>query len=333
VAESFEREQRFLLAVLVISSAAALAGALLLAQNLIRPIHRLQEAIAAVGAGDLDHPLHSEARDEIGGLARAFAGMTGRLRESRAELVRLNRELEGKIAQLEQTQAQLIQSEKLASLGQVATGVAHGLRNPLASIRASAQLLTRHPGSATAPEHLRALIAEVDRLDRRITHLLDFARPASLHLTSEKVSTLVDDVLPAFAERARSQRIAVEVSIPPTLPAVRMDSLRTEQALVEVISNAFDAMTAGGTISITARPSNGKGQAPGVVLEVRDTGPGIPHSIQPSVGQPFFSTRPDGTGLGVATARRFVEQAGGRLEISSAPPDGTTVRLWLPVAT
>jgi hypothetical protein len=94
----------------------------------------------------------------------------------------------------------------------------------------------------------------VDRLDRRITHLLDFARPASLHLTSEKVSTLVDDVLPAFAERARSQRIAVDVYIPPTLPAVRMDSLRTEQALVEVLSNAVDAMPAGGTISITHPP-------------------------------------------------------------------------------
>ena len=333
LAESLEHEQRFLLAVLVISSVAALLGALLLAQNLIRPIHRLQEAIAAVGAGDLDHPLHSEARDEIGDLARAFAGMTGRLRESRAELVRLNHELEGKIGQLEQAQAQLIQSEKLASLGQVATGVAHGLRNPLASIRASAQLLTRHPDSAAAPEHLRALIAEVDRLDRRITHLLDFARPTSLHLTSEKVATLVDDVLPAFVDRARSQRIAVEVSIPPTLPAVRMDSLRTEQALVEVISNAFDAMPDGGTMSITAHPSNGRGQAPGVVVEVRDTGPGIPPSIQPSVGQPFFSTRPDGTGLGVATARRFLEQAGGRLEISSTPPGGTTVRLWLPVAT
>jgi signal transduction histidine kinase len=333
VAESFARQQRFLLAVLVVSSAGALLAALLLAQNLIRPIHRLQEAIAAVGAGDLDHPLQSDARDEVGDLARAFAGMTGRLRESRAELVRLNHELEGKIGQLEQAQAQLIQSEKLASLGQVATGVAHGLRNPLASIRASAQLLTMHPGSAAAPEHLRALIAEVDRLDRRITHLLDFARPANLHLTAEKVATLVEDVLPAFAERARSQRVTVEVSIPPALPAVRMDSLRTEQALVEVISNAFDAMPAGGTVSISAHRSNGIGQAAGVVVEVRDTGPGIPPSIQPSVGQPFFSTRPEGTGLGVATARRFIEQAGGKLEIASTPPGGTTVRVWLPVAT
>ncbi|MDH4131239.1 MAG: ATP-binding protein [Gemmatimonadota bacterium] len=332
VAGSFERERRFLLAVLVVSSAGALLAALLLAENLIRPIHRLQEAIAAVGAGDLDHPLRSEARDEIGDLARAFSGMTGRLRESRTELVRLNHELEGKIEQLEQAQAQLIQSEKLASLGQVATGVAHGLRNPLASIRASAQLLATHPGSTAAPEHLRGLIAEVDRLDRRITHLLDFARPASLRLTSEKVATLVEDVLPAFAERARSQQVAVQVTIPPALPTVRMDALRTEQALVEVISNAFDAMPSGGTLSIGAHPSNGGGQTPGVVVEVRDTGPGIPLSIQPSVGQPFFSTRPEGTGLGVATARRFVEQGGGRLEITSAPPGGTTVRLWLPVA-
>jgi len=319
--------------VLVISSAGALLAALLLAQNLIRPIDRLREAMATVGAGDLDHPIQSDARDEIGELARAFASMTGRLKESRSELVRLNRELESKIGQLEETQTQLIQSEKLASLGQVATGVAHGLRNPLASIRASAQLLVRHPGSPAAPEHLGALIAEVDRLDRRITHLLDFARPTSLHRTPEEVSTLVDGVLPAFTERARSQHVAVELSIPAALPAVLVDSLRTEQAMVEIISNALDAMPEGGTISITARTANGDGRTLGVVVEVMDTGPGIPPSIQPSVGQPFFSTRPEGTGLGVATARRFVEQGGGRLDFASAPPGGTVVSLWLPVAT
>ena len=332
LSEAFSREQRFLLIVLVISSAGALLAALLLAQNLIRPIDRLREAMATVGAGDLDHPIHSDARDEIGDLARAFAGMTGRLKESRSELVRLNRELESKIGQLEETQTQLIQSEKLASLGQVATGVAHGLRNPLASIRASAQLLIRHPGSPTAPEHLGALIAEVDRLDRRITHLLDFARPARLHLKPEKVATLVDGVLPAFTERARVQQVAVELSIPAALPAVLVDSLRTEQAMVEVISNALDAMPEGGTISIAARTSNGEGRTPGVVVEVSDTGPGIPPSIQPSIGQPFFSTRPEGTGLGVATARRFVEQGGGRLDFASAPSRGTVVSLWLPVA-
>jgi signal transduction histidine kinase len=258
--------------------------------------------------------------------------MTGRLKESRSELVRLNQELESKISQLEETQTQLIQSEKLASLGQVATGVAHGLRNPLASIRASAQLLVRHPGAAAAPEHLQALIAEVDRLDRRITHLLDFARPARLHLTPERVATLVDGVLPSFGERARAQRVSLELRLPEALPAVLVDPLRTEQAMVEILSNALDAMPDGGTISITARTSNGDGRTPGVVVEISDTGPGIPPAIQHSVGQPFFSTRPDGTGLGVATARRLVEQEGGRLDFAAAEAGGTVVKLWLPVA-
>ena len=322
-------EQRTLIVVFVTSVILGIAAAFVLARSLARPISQLGDAMAVVGSGDLDHPIHSESPDEIGDLARAFAAMTGRLRESRGELVRLNAELAAKIGQLTAAQAQLVQSEKLASIGEMAAAVAHGLRNPLASLRASAQFVEKHPGSAAAGEQLNAIVAEVDRLDRRITHLLTFSRPAPFHPVPTALATVVRDVLPAFTERVRTQVVELTIDVPATLPDVRLDPVRLEQALTELVANALDAMPAGGRLALAATPA-ADGARPGVALVLRDTGRGIAPEVLEEVGKPFFTTRAEGTGLGLATARRFVEQHGGRLTLESTKGQGTTVRLWLP---
>jgi len=225
-----------------------------------------------------------------------------------------------------------VQSEKLASIGEMSAAVAHGLRNPLASLRASAQLVLRHPGSPAAGEQLRAILDEVDRLDRRITHLLTFSRPAPFRPIPQRVATLVQEVLPAFSERLRSQGVNLDLEIPQDLPEILADTMKLEQALVELISNALDAMPRGGRLSLVATAGPDSGSTRGVTLEVRDTGHGIAQETLASVGQPFFTTRNEGTGLGVATARRFVEQHGGRLDVQSRLGEGTVIRLWLPQA-
>jgi signal transduction histidine kinase len=323
-------EQRTLTAIFLLAVVLGIAAAWLMARSLIRPIHELGDAMAVVGAGDLDHPIAAHSRDEIGELARAFARMTDNLRLSRSEMVRLNEELAGKVAQLERTQAQLVQSEKLASIGEMSAAVAHGLRNPLASLRASAQLVLHHPGSPAAGEQLRAILDEVDRLDRRISHLLTFSRPAPFRPIPERVATLVQEVLPAFAERLRTQGVTLDLRIPADLPEIPADTMKLEQVLVELVSNALDAMPGGGRLAIVAAATAGAGGEPGITVSIEDTGRGILPETLPSVGQPFFTTRSEGTGLGLATARRFVEQHGGRLELSSRPGEGTTVRVWLP---
>ncbi len=258
--------------------------------------------------------------------------MTENLRQSRSEMVRLNDELAGKVAQLERAQAALVQSEKLASIGEMSAAVAHGLRNPLASLRASAQLVLRHPGTPGAAEQLQAILDEVDRLDRRISHLLTFSRPAPFRPVPERVSTLVQEVLPAFAERLRTQGVTLDLQIPETLPEILADTMKLEQALVELVSNALDAMPTGGTLKLVASVASDAGGIGGVAIEVRDSGRGIAPETLQSVGQPFFTTRSEGTGLGLATARRFVEQHGGRLDVSSTLGEGTSVRIWLPKA-
>jgi signal transduction histidine kinase len=325
-------QKRILVLTLLLSLAGGLVGSWLIARSLSRPLNELAGAMAVVGAGDLDHPVAANSRDEIGELARSFGRMTQNLRQSRADLIRLNAELESKIAQLERTQAQLVQSEKLASIGEMSAAVAHGLRNPLASLRAAAQLVERHPHAPGAGEQLRAIIEEVDRLDRRITHLLSFSRPAPFHPLRESVSHLVDGLLLPFRQPLRERGVELQLDLPPQLPDVRVDPLQLEQALQEIVSNAIDAMPVGGRLRIGASANGSPASGGEVTLDIQDTGTGIPAQTLPSICEPFFTTRPEGTGLGLAIAKRYVEQNGGTLEISS-DAEGTTVRVRLPALT
>ena len=312
-------ESRTLLVLIVFAVALGLLASLVISRGLARPLKELTGAMAVVGSGRLDHPIPAHSGDEVGELASAFERMTANLRQNATDL--------------ERTQEQLVQSEKLASIGEMAAAVAHGLRNPLASLRAAAQLVRGHPDSPWAGEHLDAIITEVDRLDRRISHLLSFSRPAPFRPMPERLPRLVEGVLPAFAEPIRERAVTLEVDLPGTLPAVRVDPMQVEQAIVELVSNALDAMPRGGRLRIGGRALNGAGDAADVAVEVTDDGGGIPEHLLSSVCEPFFTTRQEGTGLGLAIAKRYVEQNGGRLEIESRPGEGTTVRIRFPAVT
>jgi signal transduction histidine kinase len=147
---------------------------------------------------------------------------------------------------------------------------------------------------------------------------------------AEKVDRLIDALLPTFAEPLRERGVELQLDLARDLPEVRMDPVQVEQALLELVSNALDAMPQGGRLRLSARAGN-NGRSPGeIVVEIADTGVGIPEHVLPSVTEPFFTTRQEGTGLGLAIAKRFVEQNGGSLEIESAPGAGTTVRVRLP---
>jgi signal transduction histidine kinase len=308
--EILASQERVLLLIVVLSLAGGLLGSWLISRSLARPIHELTGAMAIVGAGHLDHPILPRSKDEIGELALAFGRMTANLRQSRAALV---------------------QSEKLASIGEMAAAVAHGLRNPLASLRAAAQLVRQHPEAPSSREHLDAIVEEVDRLDRRISHLLSFSRPVPFHPLQESVSRLLEGLLPTFSRPLQEHRVDLQLELADTLPEVRVDPMQLEQALVEIISNALDAMPDGGRLRIAASTDGRSAGTAYVTIEVADTGPGIPAHVLPSVCEPFFTTRQEGTGLGLAIAKRYVEQNGGRLEITSHP-GATSVRVKLPAA-
>ena len=311
-----ETKRWVLWATVFLALVAGLLASWLIARDLARPLTELRHAMAVVGAGDLEHTIaHAivpRSSDEIGDLARAFARMTEQLRQSRA---------------------QLVQSEKLASIGQMAAAVAHGLRNPLASLRAAAQLARHRVDAPAAREQLDATVEQVDRLDLRIAHLLQFSRPAPFHPLRESVRALVDGALAGFSELLRQRRVELAVHAPVALPEIQVDPMRLEQALTELVSNALDAMPEGGRLDVATRTEPGASGVGGVVVEVTDTGRGIAPEILPNLCEPFFTTRPEGTGLGLAIAKRYVEEAGGRLDIASTVGRGTTVRIWLPIAS
>jgi signal transduction histidine kinase len=311
VNEIVESERRSLVLILSATLVLGLLAAWGMARSLVRPLTRLREAMSEVGTGTAKHPIDVTRQDEIGDLARAFSTM---------------------VTQLDQAQRQLVQAERLASIGEMSAAVAHGLRNPLASLSASAQLVQKHPASPAAREQLQAIIDEVARLDRRISHLLTFSRPAPFQPMAERIAPLVQGVLPAFAERARQQNIEVVTELPADLPEARIDPMKLEQALVELLSNAFDAMPGGGRARIAAMRRAHDGRD-GIEIVLEDTGRGIPEATLRQVGQPFFTTRQEGTGLGVATAKRFIEQHGGSLRLTSTVGTGTTAAIWIPVSS
>src|SRR5439155_8808818 len=270
-----EAKRRVLWATVLVALGAGLLASWLIARDLARPLNELRHAMAVVGAGDWDHAIVPRSADEIGELARSFARMTEQLRQPRA---------------------QLVQSEKRASIGQMAAAVAHGPRNPPASLRAAAQLAQRRVEAPppAAREQLQAIIEQVDRLDLRIAHLLAFSRPAPFRPLRESVRALVEGALGGFSELLRQHRVEPTLSFAAALPEVRVDPMRLEQALTEIFSNALDAMPDGGRLEIQAQPESVESGAAGVALEITDSGGGIPAEILANVCEPFFTTRPAG---------------------------------------
>ena len=310
-------EGRTLLVIIALTLAVGLVVSWAISRGLTRPIRDLTAAMAVVGSGKLDHPVTPTSRDEIGELAGAFGRMTDSLRRN--------------VAQLERTQAQLVQSEKLASIGEMSAAVAHGLRNPLASLRAAAQLVRRHPDSPAAGETLEAIIEEVDRLDRRISHLLSFSRPAPFNPMPEKVDRLVEGLLPAFSEplRERRRRASTRAGARPARGpgGPHADGAGAARARLQRAGcHAEGRHPPAGRAGRRWRAAVLGGARRGL----RTPAAASPTTCLPSVCEPFFTTREEGTGLGLAIAKRYVEQNGGRLEIRSTPGAGTTVRVRLP---
>lgn len=312
--EATERSTTLVLIVIILGSVVfGVLFSVLITRNLARPVGNLKTMMDRVGRGEFDQAraIQIGSRDELGGLAREFVQMAERLKRA---------------------QEGIIQAEKLASLGQMSAAVAHGLRNPLASIRAATQLsLHQLPPQSPQREHLQAVIGEVDRLEKRIAHLLDFTKPVPFSPVAERLADLGDRALGVFREKLARQGVEVVVDVPAGLPDAWVDSFQIEQVFIEIISNALESMPKGGTLSIAARVTETPAGAR-LEVAVRDTGEGIPADALGHVGEPFFTTKADGTGLGLAIAKRFVEQNEGALTVSSRERTGTQVTIVLPIA-
>jgi two-component system sensor histidine kinase HydH len=227
-------------------------------------------------------------------------------------------------ATIRSQQARLVESETLAAVGEMGSAVAHGIRNPLASIRSSAELCLDDKASPQTRESAGDIMAQVDRLEKWLRDLLNYAQPDSRTAARVQLDGVIQRVCEQFSRDFEKQNIQSSVALPPALPLVVGDETAFEQVFTSIVANAMEAMPRGGCVSICASVPPREEM---VLVTVSDTGAGIPERQQGRLFTAFHTTKPKGMGLGLALVRRIVRRFGGDVRIESVVGAGTTVLL------
>jgi signal transduction histidine kinase len=279
-----------------------------------RPLLELQEKIARLERGDLNVAVSfASRRDEIGELGRRFNETVRQLRETREELQRLHR-------------TQMTRAEHLATLGELAAGLAHEIRNPLAGIAGVIEIIGRDlPANSSAREVLKDVEQEVRHIQKILNELLDYARPkppqprlADLNATAERAVLLA-------RQQAASRPVEIEFRPANNADPVEHDPDAIQQVLLNLLLNALQAIEGRGKILVEVGAEGSY-----ATVAVTDTGTGIPPQLLPNIFKPFYTTKSKGTGLGLSLARRIVEAHGGRIQVETETGRGSTFRVWLP---
>ncbi len=306
LADNFRRRLFALLGVFALG----VAFVLVLIRNATQPIERLADGAESVAAGRFDVTVPVNREDEIGRLAAAFNNMTERLRERQV------------------LEARLAAAEKRAEIGQLASGLAHEIKNPLNALSLGLDVLKRRhrpEKEASGGEYaarIEALREEINRLATLINNFLAFGRPLTITAARVDVAALVEATLSDLSETAAKARVVLERQIPERLPPVSADPSLVKSALWNLVQNGVQSMEkGGGTLRVSAEPSAGSGGS-AVTISVEDTGAGLDAADLPRLFEPYFSKREGGVGLGLAMVKRIVEEHGGRVSAGSRT-DGT----------
>ena len=225
---------------------------------------------------------------------------------------------------LEQAQAEARRSERLAALGQLSAGLAHEIRNPLGVIKGSAEILTQKlkDSNPLATELAGYISTETNRLSALVTRFLDFARPLHADLEPQAITTVLDRALSDVAMLWKGEPVQVEKEYAPNLPAVAVDESLCEQAFLNIVQNAYDAMSAtGGLLRVTAAKSRANGRD-GVEVRIEDTGPGIPQELREQIFNPFVTTKKTGVGLGLSIVSKIMDGHHGFIRVEPSDPVG-----------
>ncbi len=223
----------------------------------------------------------------------------------------------------------MLRADRLATIGELAAGAAHEIRNPLTSIRSSLQYLESRCREANEKKLLGVALRETDRIDEILSALLSFSRPSEIRKEPSKLVALLEESAALVSIQARARGIEVRTSFPPGPIIVDADGSQLKQVFLNVFLNAVQAMDTGGRLTVEAVPLEG-GRS---LVRVTDTGPGISDEALERVFDPFFTTKPGGTGLGLSICYTIVKAHGGEIELRSRPGAGTTVLISLPAGS
>ncbi len=293
-------------------------GSVFLANRISRPLESLVEGTIRVAHGDLRHRIDIPPGDEIGELAANFNRMTTEILDDREKL--------------EEASKKLLEAEKLATIGRLATALAHEIRNPLTAVKLNIQKIGQHPALSDL-EREQVGIAEtgVQQVEKLVKDILSYARAPQLHKDTFDLENLIEDALRFVEEPVEEKRIQLVKDFAELAP-IDIDGDQLRSAFLNTLLNATEAVSNDGVIHVRTRLEE-TDTGTWAVVTIEDDGAGIEKSDFKAIFDPFFTTKSLGTGLGLTNARKVVELHGGRIEVTSEPRVGTAIALWLPYAT
>jgi signal transduction histidine kinase len=292
-----------------------IAVIMVLAVSVRRPMMELQDKIARVSLGDMDVSVSFANRnDEIGDLGRDFNDMVAQLKASLEEIQRLH-------------QTQMSRAEHFATLGELAAGLAHEIRNPLAGIAGVIEIIGRDlPLNSPARSVIKDAKEEAMQINRILTDLLETARPKPPQFQVTDLGATAEHAVMFARQQAITKRIMIELDKGDDIPSIDHDPNQINQVLLNLLLNAIQSMDKPGSIFVTLRRDKDA-----VLITVADQGKGIPPENLSNIFHPFFTTKGHGTGLGLSLARRIVESHGGTITVRSEVGKGTQFVLRLPI--
>ena len=307
-----------------------------LTTRIIHPVQEMVLATKKIAEGDLSHKVEVKSKDEVGALANSFNRMTADLKAANEKLIdwarTLEKKVEGRTRELREAQAHLIQTEKLASLGKLAAGIAHEINNPLGGILIYSHLLLEDL-EKTNPhyENLEKIVKETTRCKDIVKGLLEFARPKEPEATSTDVNELLQKSLSLIESQSLFQNIRVVRDYAENLPRIVADSSQLQQVFMNIILNAADAMQGEGRLILKTYVDE-KGE--NLYIDFKDTGPGIKEEDKQKIFDPFYTTKEvgHGTGLGLSISYSIIRKHQGTISVESTYGKGVTFTIKLPVS-
>ncbi len=314
---------------------------LMVPRVITKPISRLVNATKWVASGDYSYRIKnpSESAEEISILIAAFNDMLENIERRGEENIKLleetkalNQTLEARVdeatREIKEKQVQIIKSERLAAIGEIVAGIAHEIRNPLSGIAVALGLMK---SEVQEPEHKQTIadvLKEIDRLNRIIRDLLQYAQlahPRKLNLVETDPNEVVERVINLMNPKAQERGIEVEKKLNPTGP-FRVDPDQIEQVVMNLIINGIDSMNGHGKLTVETQNTNGY-----ISIKVSDTGHGLSEEAKEKIFRPFYSTKTNGTGLGLPISLGIVEMHEGKILVSSEKDKGSTFTVMIPV--
>jgi len=306
----------------------------LIASTIVKPLRGMVVATKKIAQGDLNHRVEVDFRDEIGQLAQSFNQMTENLERANENLLQWGKTLEKRVEErtkeLREMQDYLIRSEKLASLGKMAAGIAHEINNPLTSILINTHLLLEKAEKKDSDfENLTLIADETSRCAQIVKGLLEFSRQNPPEKTKSDINELIERTTQLLENQASFQNVKIIKHLDAGLPLIELDKTKIQQVFWNLMLNACAAMPKGGSLTISSRFDDDRKNIEIVFI---DTGTGIPRENINRLFDPFFTTKSSGTGLGLAISYGIVQQHDGKIEVKSEVGQGSvfTVKLPLP---